>query len=161
MGRAPHLLAMASAASALIAAGCDPGHTYYPLDRYGLEADTTAEVIDGVEFRVNRSLRLEGDTIHAAQLKVTNNSKNDVSVLNAQMQPNRGRAIEATRPKTPEQKKTHCWTVPAGKSGVVHASWDFPSSQRRLDATGQRFTLVWNVRIGTKEHVLRIRMEKD
>jgi len=161
MARAPHLFAAALVATALLAAGCDPGDSFHPLDPYGLKADSTAEVIDDVEFRASRSLSLEGDSVKAAELKVTNNSENDVSVLSAQLEPSGGKSIDATLPNTPEQKETHCWTVPAGKSGMVCASWAFASSQRRRDIMGQRFTWVWKVRIGTKEHVVRIKMEKD
>jgi len=153
------MLALALGVVVLLVRGCDPGYAYFPHDMSGRRIDHWSGTIDGVEFEMKRLNALVDATVLEG-LDITNNSESDVVVVSALVETNDGKSIEAEWPRTPDEKREY-WTVATGKSHQAIASWNFSPHKGADEVLGQRITWVWKVRIGTKEHVLRVRMEKE
>jgi hypothetical protein len=100
------------------------------------------------------------DSIVVQQLWITNDSENDVFVINASVETDDGKSIEPRFPRTADEKTSH-WTVPKVRSLPVSARWEFYPHMSADEVLGRRATWIWGVRIGTKEHVLRVAMEED
>jgi len=154
------MLALALGAMVLLVPGCDPGYAYFPLDANGRRIDRWSETIDGVQFQMTRFDDLESPKVNE-YLNITNHSKSYVVVVSALVETNDGKSIEGHQPQTPWGGKAEDWIVAPGKSHQAIARWDFSPHEGAAEVLGQRITWVWKVRIGTKEHVLRVRMEKE
>jgi hypothetical protein len=142
-------LALALVVSVFSGLACDPGYSDSPVDATGARVPRWSQTIDGVTFEMERYERFgypESETSLDAWLSIVNDSEFEVVVLRASVE---------TRARTIDHPGTG-WTARSKTREPVYATWDLNEP-----GLGPAITYVWTVRIGTAEHTVKSRMERD
>jgi hypothetical protein len=144
----------------ILTSGCDPGHSYSPVDTRGMPMQQWSATVNGVEFDLEGFTKLAGSDRFAFGLQITNNSSKPAVLLDAQLSTNDGGVINATLPGYGDPQFR---TVAPGKSKEISLSWNL---QRRNSSSGDfvlgaKTTCTCRVRIGTQEHLLQVQMHRD
>ena len=139
-----------------LAAGCDPGYTYKPVDAAGQPADEWSIRIDDVRFSCGPHSLLVGSRGEFLGLQVANGSKYDVEVLSARLETD-GRTLPAKLLPDPENRKARI--VPAGETRTVSLLVDFGDSADK--ALGKSVAYVWRVRVGALEREIRAELRRE
>ena len=136
--------------------GCDPGYDYKPVDEEGKKVQQWSTKIAGVQFSTDPFNTLIGSRGTFMWLQVTNESKETVEIVGGEVESN-GRTMKANWPFDSASREAR--TVTPGSAKQVRLFLEFGGSA--MDVLGPTITWVWRVRIGTEEHILRVRKDRD
>ena len=139
-----------------VVTGCDPGYSYKPVSPAGGVVARSGDKIGEVKFTMGTYETSTSSKSIIQNLFVDNGSNADVVVLDAVLETG-DKTIPAKIYSDVEGEKER--TVPAKFSKTVGLAFSFGDSAAEVLA--KEIIWVWQLRIGTEEHTLRVPMRRE